>query len=519
LSNLKRYESKSFLSSGLFSSLSKIFPGIRSYQDVWDRYLLPTGIPLLIGLGGGILVALLIARELWVVALAFVFIVPVVIVLNKYPFVVILIWFVLMPFLPVGGVPSSVLWLVHRALIPLGLGIVILSWMLGIKEYKPIKFGPADWSMIIFLSVAVVSVLVTQRYPLLYLYQLYDRVFVGFAAYWLVRLSNPDEDDLKRLTLVMLLVCWAEITFGFWARYTPQSLPALFQFSRMGERMSGTFNNPTPYAYILITCMLFLFHYAMTSQSKALKGFFVFTFAVGMFCLFLTFTRGVWGAAILVLLGLLILYPKPMLKLLAFTIPLFLILAGGALADEVVLALERLNTQDTIDSRVVLTYAGKQMFYTKPIFGWGYDSYDKYDWQFMERAGSAVPTKWDIQYGTSHNTYITILAETGIVGFFFLFFPVLWWLWQTLKSLPKLPQKGFYSWRLVIIMWLSILFYLISSQVVDMRFFWYHLGLFWLILGLISNLAQSDWKLGEWPMDSALSANGLTDAISRGNIL
>ena len=91
LPSLKNYENKSSVSSGLFSSVAKIFPGVHSYQDLWDSYLLPIIIPLLIGLGGGVLVALLIARELWAVALAFVFIVPTVIVLNRYPLAVILI--------------------------------------------------------------------------------------------------------------------------------------------------------------------------------------------------------------------------------------------------------------------------------------------------------------------------------------------------------------------------------------------------------------------------------------------
>jgi O-antigen ligase len=212
---------------------------------------------------------------------------------------------------------------------------------------------------------------------------------------------------------------------------------------------------------------------------------------MGMACIFLTFTRGCWLSAIIVLLGLATMYPKTVLTILAIVIPVAVPLAGGVLADEVAFALERLNTQETVDSRVILAHAGQQMFYQKPIFGWGFSNYDRYDWLFIERAGSAVPTLGDIRYGTSHNTYLTVLAETGVVGFFLQFFPVFWWLGLTIKVFPRMPRTGVWGRDRLVGLWLSILFYITSSQVVDMRFFWYHIGLLWLTLGLIATIVQA----------------------------
>jgi O-antigen ligase len=137
------------------------------------------------------------------------------------------------------------------------------------------------------------------------------------------------------------------------------------------------------------------------------------------------------------------------------------------------------------------------MFRAKPVFGWGFGTYDRYDWQFMERVGNAAPTSWDVQHGTSHNTYITILAETGVVGFFFLFLPLIWWLVLSIKVLPRLPRQGFWSWRLLVVLWLPILFYLISTQVMDMRFFWYQIGVWWMLLGLIASLVQTYLRPGD----------------------
>lgn len=491
MSNLKPYEGEANFLNGKFAFLSPLFPRARTYYDLWEKYLLPGFLPLLLGLAGGIVLGFLIAKGFWYLVLVGAFAIPFVILLNKYPFSVILLWFSLMPFLPVGQVPSVAMWGVHRMLIPLGLILSILMWMLRIKEYHPAKLNAADWSMMLFLFVTIIQILIMRRNPLLYIYQLYDRVFVGFAAYWLIKLLNPNENDLKRLTMVMLFVTWAEIIFGFWARYAPQTLPVLFQFHRMGDRMSGTFSNPTAYAYVLITCMLFLFHYATVSKSRILRYFLVFTFGVGLFCIFLTFTRGVWGAAFLAVMGLVIIYPKTTLSLIAIALPVFLIFAGGVLADEVMFAMQRLQTEDTVNSRIVLTEAGLKMFYAKPVLGWGYDSYDLYDWQFMEKVGGAVPSKWDVQKGTSHNTYITILAETGVTGFILYFFPMAQLLWLSLKKRKILPEYRFYNWRLLTIIWLSIFFFIISGQVNDLRFFWYQLGTWWLTLGFIAGIVQA----------------------------
>ncbi|MFP4393680.1 MAG: O-antigen ligase family protein [Anaerolineales bacterium] len=449
------------------------------------------------------LVALLLARGSWLLALGVLFAAPAGMLLNHYPWLSVIVWFVLMPFLPFETVGSRVFWLVHRALIPLAMGLAILARALEVKAYKPVKVGWAELSMVMYLVVAGVSVLLTRSSPLIYLYELYDRMFVSFAAYWLVRVLRPGAEDMRRLVLPMFLVCVGEIVLGFWGRYAPQTLPPIWDIARMGTRMSGTFTNPTPYAYTLIVCMVFIFHEAMHRQSDIVRWLLILTFCLGLFCIFLTFTRGCWLASAPVLLGLLILYPKTMSLLLITTIVAAGILSGTILADEVAFALKRLGVQDTVDSRIVLANAGREMFYAKPLWGWGFGNYDRYDWKFMVRVGSAAPTDWDINKGTSHNTYLTILAEMGLVGFFLQFFAVLWWLRLTIKVLPRLPREGFWSWRLLVLLWLSIIFYLIATQVMDARFFWHAIGTWWFSLGLVANMVQAylrpeDFGLPHW---------------------
>lgn len=464
-----------------------------------------------LGLALSLVVAFLIARGSWLIALGVIFAVPAGMLLNHYPLMGVIVWFVLMPFLPFETVSSRVFWIVHRAVIPLAMGFAMLARALEIKTYTPVKLGWAELSMAMYLVVAGVSVLLTRSSPLLYLYEVYDRMFVPFAAYLLVRILRPDEEDMQRLVLPMLVVCIAEIIIGFWARYLPQTLPPIWDISRMGTRMTGTFTNPTPYAYTLMVCMLFIYHEAMCRKSGLVRWLLILVFGAGLFCIFLTFTRGCWLASAPALLGLLVLYPKTMFPLLIATIVVGGVLSASVLADEVLFALERLVVQDTVDSRIVLAHAGRQMFYAKPFLGWGFGNYDRYDWQFMERVGNAAPTDWDINKGTSHNTYLTVLAEMGIVGFFLQFFPVVWWLWLTIKVWPRLPRMGFWSRRLLILLWLSIIFYLIATQVMDARFFWQSIGTWWFSLGLVANMVQAylapeDFGLPAWARQSAINS-------------
>lgn len=457
----------------------------------WEKHFLPKGLPLAAALVMGPLVAFLIVSENLFLVFAVVLSVPLAVLFNRYPFVAVMVWILLMPFFPPGGVSPYILWILHRALVPLALGIVILSRALRLKQYRPVRLGGAELAMFLYLAIVVVSILLLNRGDhLTYLYTLYDRVFVGFAAYWLVRLLGLREQDLKRLLPIVLLVCVAEIVLGFWSWLAPSSLPAIYA-DGWATRMSGTFSNPNAYAYVLLFLLGLLFHYAQNNPRRWVRISLMLVFGVGLWCVFLTFTRACWLAGAFTLLGLFLLYPKPVLSLMLIGVPIAAILSASMFGEEIAYASERLRTEQTVNSRIILANAGQQMFYARPFWGWGFGNYDRYDWQFMKRVGDISPTHWDIERGTSHNTFLTILAETGTIGFFFYFFPIIWWLRLSVKAWPHLPRSGFWSRRLLVVMWLSIGAFTILSQAADMRFFWFALGLFWLSLGLIGNMAQS----------------------------
>ena len=497
--------------------LSQFIPSSRSItaqnvQGLWETYLLPRGLPLLLGLASGLLLAILIVNEAWFLAAFVVLVVPVAVLLNRYPLVAVMIWLMLLPLFPHVSAYNYIYWVLHRSLIPLALGIVILSRMLNLKKYPPVRLGWIDLAMLSYLVVGAVSILLTRKGHIPFFYQFYDRVFVAFAAFWLMRFLSPQEEDLRRLLPVVWILCLAECAIGLLAWFVPEAVPSIWIFRQQGSRTTGTFGNPAVYSSTLMFLSLFLLHYAMNPNGSYHRGkvraasnsshhstwhgkrkltvLLLATFGLSIMCIFLSFSRGSWLAGALVLFALLFLYPRPILTLILILVPILVILSAGPLADEVAWAYERLNTEATAESRIVLAHAGRQMFLERPILGWGYGNYDLYDWKFIERIGNVAPSKWTIQKGTSHNTYLTILAEMGAVGLVLYIIPALWLLALTIKALPRLPKRGFWSRRLLFILWLSVGFHVVVSQFMDMRFFLFSVTLLWLTLGIIYSVVE-----------------------------
>jgi len=465
--------------------------GNKEHGDFWEVHLLPKGLPWLLILGLGPLLAALIVNEAWLFALLIVSLVPMAVLIVRYPFAAIMIWVVVMPWFPFRGMYKYVYFAFHRLLIPLALGVVLLSRMLRLKKRSPVQLGPAELAMVAFGAMGFISIFVTGNDWKL-IFALEDRFLVPFMAYWLIQFSNSQEQDLRRLIPLMSLLTLAECVVALVSWFAPQALPSIWRSGLIGERVMGTFGQPIAYGCVLLSCLVFIYHDAMNRGKGSTRRLHMLTFGLGMVCIFFTFTRGVWLGGILVLLALLYLYPKPTTLLLAVLVPVMVILLSGVLTHEFAHAYERLNeTEEGANARAVLANAGKNMFYARPVFGWGFGNYDRYDWKFMERVRDTNPTEWQIRKGTSHSTFLTVLAEMGVVGFFLLYFPVIWWLLFTIKALPRLPKEGFWSRRLLIAMWVPIGVQLVLWQDIDLRFFYYSVTLFWINLGFIANAVRT----------------------------
>jgi hypothetical protein len=84
------------------------------------------------------------------------------------------------------------------------------------------------------------------------------------------------------------------------------------------------------------------------------------------------------------------------------------------------------------------------------------------------------------------------MTEMGLIAFFLYIFPVVWLLILSLKVWRKLPQTGFWSWRLLAMLWLLVLHQFIVSSFMDMiSSHLFGTTLWWMTLGLIASMVYS----------------------------
>jgi O-antigen ligase len=488
------------LSVSLKSAFTKMFNGFgqraRRRQGFfsWTIDHVHQWLPLLLGLVMGILLAVLIVSETWHIAIAVAFLIPMVILFNRYPFVVIVVWLLLAPFLqvtPAGPIRVSY-WIVHRAMIPAALILVILADQLKVNKTKSsITLGRADWAIIASMGILLVSVFVNYRSPLPLLYNLYDRFLVAFCAYWLIYFVAPRERGLKFLLPIAFVIVVAEFVIGLLSWYVPDSLP--YFWIKENGRTNGTFLGYSGYTIGLAFCSLLLFHAAANRKLGLVRTIFLVVFSLGIIGIFLSFSRGSWLAIVIVVLGLLLIYPKMTIRMAIVISIAIAILGGGIMADELTYAQERFYNEGTALDRLVVYYTAWEMIKVKPFLGWGYETYDLYDAQFETRVANHV-TNYNL---TSHNTFLTILVERGFIGFLIYTFPVFWWLFLSFRVWSRMPKSGFWSRKLLIIFWLAIVFQVVVGNFTDTKRDTFVFTTWWIILGFIANMVTMYLRPGD----------------------
>lgn len=464
--------------------------GTKNGISFWEYRFLPHWFPLIIGGVLGVMVAVLISQQAWHYLIPLTLIIPAVIIFNKYPFVAIILWLLFTQFYVNTAGPAGrfIFWILHRGMIPAALIIVIVSDWFGVRKKEPVKFGRAELAILIFILFVLASIFLLHPAPTRAIIKFYDRLIVPFCMYLLVRLLNPDEKDLRRILPVLFFILIVQSVIGLMQWYAPQLLPPQWLRGNAGSRTVGTFGNPAVYTTTLLFTILMLLQFTFNSKSRW-RGLIFLAVGLGIISIFFSFSRGSWLGGLIVLTGVIILYPRKMLPLAIIQFVIVAMLSSTLFAAQIAHSLERLNSEDTANGRIVQNYASFRMIQLKPWFGWGWDNYDRYARQFQTRVGDSIANVNN--YQTSHNTYLSMITELGAMTFLVYIFPFFWWLWLSFKIRHKLPKTGFWSWPLVIMLWLLLLHHNIVSTFIDMiRFNEYGTTIFWLVLGLIANIVH-----------------------------
>ncbi len=472
--------------------VNRLLPRFPAFQIRWRK--LPVR-DILYGLAAvivGLFIARLIVMDLWHIAAVVIFAVPAIIVLQRYPFLSIVVWLAIDPFLmtATSSWERQVYWVIHRALPLFTLALILLPSALGMSTKKLPKLGFPEMLMGIYVLESLVSVWYNNLTPLATTYLVYDRIIVPICLYLIVRLSSPDERAIRWLVPVMFFVALSQTAIGTLAWIAPGALPAKW-VDYENQRTIGTLINTNAYITTLILSGFISLHYGLQLATGRLRTMSILTFLLTVYCIFIAFSRAGWLAGLLALGGLFFIYPRFLTRLGLIILPAFLIVAALFLQTQIRWAGERLmseRSENSALSRVPVYAAAVRMFQAKPVFGWGYGNFDRFDRQFQNPPVANIPG--DNKDHASHNFFLSMLAEQGLVGIFAFLGPLFYWLGSTIKHFSKMPRGGFWSRKILVIFWMTLLSHFVVYNFANMRVV-FGLGAWWLTLGLIARFMDA----------------------------
>ena len=454
----------------------------------WSRVAVQAG-----GVLGAVLaatvVAYLVAEGHPEMALGLLLALPVASIVLRNPLSAVAIWLVVTPFLVAtdGGAIRMVYWLVHRTLPLVALANVMIGSALRIGDRRLPRLEWPELAMVGYLVVTQFSILFTAEDIMASTYHLYDRVAVPMFLYLLVRLVQPDEDAVRRVLPIAVYVLLSQTAFGILAWVAPQVLPSAW-LGRVGLRTIGSLSHANIYGTTMLAVGLIVLHTGMSRDVWTGRRRLLLLFPLALVMVFMTYSRASWLAGIVVMLGLFAIYPRYITKLAVVSILMGVaLLASGRIDEQVEMAQNRFRSERSEESalsRLPVIAASIRMFQEKPLLGWGYESFDRYDQQFQGAVGDLVVPEKD---HASHNLYLTILSEQGLTGFVLYMGPAFWWLAATRTAWRTMPVKGFVGRKLLACLWLILASHVVVNNYSNMRVV-YGLGIWWLTLGMIASL-------------------------------
>ncbi|MGI8828218.1 MAG: O-antigen ligase family protein [Candidatus Limnocylindria bacterium] len=466
---------------------------VRPFRTSRRRWIL-AGIAL-VGIAAALLAGLAIGSGLATLAIA-VALAPFALLVLNYPFAAIVVWALVLPFFTQASDATPSTWILHRAMIPGLLLLVTIYHFLGIRR-SAFRLHVYDLAVAAFIIVAVVNVVLLSPNPERVLVALFDKAIVPIAIFWYVRVIGVSGADLKRLVIVGAFVIVSQTAIGMLSWIAPSLLPDAW-LARAGERTAGTFGGPAPFTITLTFFALLAIYFAGRASSRETRAILLAVVATALTGVFFSLSRGSWLGTGVATAGLLLLYPRIVATVAIGGLLLFGLLAVGPLQEQVALAAVRLDTESTIDDRLVTNEASFRMIGDRPLQGFGFQNFERFDEAYKQRVGD-IPLKIG---GSSHNTYLNLAVEMGVPAVGLYFAPVAALALATMRLRKRLPDGGVISGPLLLVLWLALADQFVVSNFLEMlhaypwgtAVWWLTLGLIAAIIDAVPTRARPVWK-------------------------
>lgn len=444
--------------------------------------------------GSVLVIGGLASQESWLLAGLALAAVPAGLILYRHPIIMLAVWLLIDPLVvnvSAGGVARRLFWLVHRGLPLLTLLMILVALAVrGRFRRRPMRLGLPELFMALYVVLSLVSIWYTNLTPLATTYHLYDRVVVPMVIYLVIRLYPPRRSEIEAAAPILMIALVLQSIFAVVGWISPGSLPAAWQ-DRVTERTVGSLNHPNVFGttVLILGAWLLVLGSIRDEISGIRRNVYRAMFALGLVMAFMTMSRASWIAAILVVVVLLRRLPGTMAWMAGLlAVVIMTVAASGLIAPIVDRAQTRFfseQSEESALSRLPVMQASVRMLAEKPVTGWGFGNFDRYDILFVTSVGDIfVPDKDH----ASHNLYLTILAEQGLPGFLLYMAPALILLLRTPRALRlmRVDPYGTHP-NLLVGLWLLPLAQVVVNNFSNMRVP-FGLGLWWMSLALIANV-------------------------------
>jgi O-antigen ligase len=255
-------------------------------------------------------------------------------------------------------------------------------------------------------------------------------VYPAFVAISILLI--PDTAALRRYVWGMMLGCLVIVVYGIYAVYA--ELPAA-----VGGRAGayGMYENHNDYSFIIVMALPFMYMYRRLETGFLKRATLAFGILASILGMFLSLSRG--GMLALVLeIGLLFMFTR---KGAQRVLMLSVVVAFGAVAIAYQWSQREANqgdqytAEDAQASREELWRASREMVLKNPVLGVGSRRFGEFASDYAEISG-------DNRGKNSHNTYVEVIATSGLLGFIgFMMF-----IYRLLKDLIRTPVIAASEW-------------------------------------------------------------------------
>ena len=378
------------------------------------------------------------------------------------------------------------------------------------RKQNIFSFTKVEYSMILFIFLAVISMICTGFFVKddggLRMAQLLAGYIFPFSMFFISQhIYDTPEKRAGFIKFILLIGLYLSLTaifehFGLdrlvWPRYILDPYIGIHTERARGPFVQAAVNG-TALGFVLSASFYFLLNF------KGRTAWRIFSYALIVLtplAIFFTYTRAAWLAAFLsfaIIVMISLRYKKRWFTIMAAIMSILIFLSFWMLIiDEgaISLASDRARSENPIYIRLDLYAASINMFFHNPLFGVGFG-------RFRDHAPSyfinmdILPSRSSIL--TEHDTFMGVLAETGIVGFMLILIIYTFVLIKSIRLYRYLSHDLTAS-SMVITFWGIASVFVLNSMFIEMRDFDFVNSIFFIFAGIICGWERTcNQRVGE----------------------